>query len=322
MIHIVDFHNDWFCPEHSKKLQNEKDILICPEGDTFPIINGIPRFVSGPNYADAFGLQWNQYRITQLDSFTKSNNTQIRLRRCLGSNLFDNLMKVNVLECGCGAGRFTEILLNQGAKLTSIDLSNAVEANNINFPISENHNIAQADIAKLPLLPQSFDVVLCLGVIQHTPSPESTIAELYKYVRPGGWLVIDHYAFTISWYLRTAPLFRFVLKRMPPGKAMNLIQHLVNIFLPFHKFARNNYLLHGLINRISPVYTYYRALPELSDELQKEWALLDTHDALTDWYKHFRTKGSIYKTLNSLGLQDITCEYGGNGIEARGKRPI
>jgi hypothetical protein len=32
--------------------------------------NGIPRFVSESNYADNFGMQWNYFAKTQLDSYS------------------------------------------------------------------------------------------------------------------------------------------------------------------------------------------------------------------------------------------------------------
>ena len=76
-----------------------------------------------------------------------------------------------------------------------------------------------------------------------------------------------------------------------------------------------------LVSRISPVLTYFQTYP-LSDDLHYQWALLDTHDALTDWYKHFRTRAQIRATLESLGATAIWCESGGNGIEARAQRPI
>lgn len=77
-----------------------------------------------------------------------------------------------------------------------------------------------------------------------------------------------------------------------------------------------------LLNRISPVISYYTAFPELNDAQQEEWALLDTHDSLTDWHKHFRSRGQIHKLLAQLGAADIWCEYGGNGVEARAQKPI
>lgn len=70
-----------------------------------------------------------------------------------------------------------------------------------------------------------------------------------------------------------------------------------------------------------PVYSYYHIFPELSDELQREWALLDTHDALTDWYKHRRTRGQIHRAFLDLGVESINVVRAGNGVEARGRRP-
>ena len=36
----------------------------------YPIKNFIPRFVPQANYADNFGMQWNMFRQTQLDSYS------------------------------------------------------------------------------------------------------------------------------------------------------------------------------------------------------------------------------------------------------------
>jgi len=44
--------------------------LTCPAGCRFPVVRGIPRFVSSDNYAAAFGWQWTHFRRSQLDSYT------------------------------------------------------------------------------------------------------------------------------------------------------------------------------------------------------------------------------------------------------------
>src|SRR5687768_13118023 len=115
----------WYCPAHQKPLQTERDAMLCPEGDVFPMRNGIPRFVGKSNYADSFGAQWKKYRLTQLDSYVGFPITHDRARRCIGGELWAQLRGKDVLECGCGAGRFTEVLLLQGAHVTSVDLSEA-----------------------------------------------------------------------------------------------------------------------------------------------------------------------------------------------------
>jgi SAM-dependent methyltransferase len=276
--------------------------------------------VSGSTYADHFGAQWNRFRRTQLDSYTHLPITRDRLRRCFGEDLWNSLPGKHVLECGCGAGRFTEILIARGARVTSIDLSDAVDANADQFPPGEFHRIAQADIGQLPFAPRSFDVVLCLGVIQHTPDSERTIAQLYNQLAPGGSLIIDHYVLTLNWYLKTAPLFRAFMIHMNPAAALRLTEVLVQRLLPLHKMVRNVPGIRSIVHRISPVMSYYSVYPELSDELQREWALLDTHDTLTDRFKHSRDRAQINGILRSLGMEDIWCAQGGNGVEARGRR--
>ena len=164
-------------------------------------------------------------------------------------------------------------------------------------------------------------MVVCLGVIQHTSNTEQTIEDLYKLVKKGGTLVIDHYTFDKSNYFRLAPLYRMSLRKKSADYTIPFTQKLVKRYLTWHKRFAKNKLLSVLLNRISPVITYYNAFPEFNDAQQEEWALLDTYDSLTDWNKRFRNKDQITATLRALNAIDIWCAYGGNGVEARCKKP-
>jgi len=314
--------DQFVCPKHNSPLSDNLGAeFVCVKGCSYKIINDIPRFVRQDNYSAAFGEQWKRYRRTQLDSYTGSPITETRLRRCLGEEAWNDLKDKQVLEAGCGAGRFTEILLRERAVVTSIDLSSAVEANQENFPQDGRHRIAQADILELPFARQQFDIVICLGVVQHTPDSEKALAALFDHVKPGGTLVIDHYTYTLGYFTRTAPIFRMFMRRMERGTTIKFTERMVDFLLPLHKLVRNFRPAQTLLSRVSPLVVYYQGLPQLNDEMQREWALLDTHDSLTDWFKRFRTKKQISSTLTDLGLRHIWCEYGGNGVEARGQRP-
>jgi len=301
--------------------------LVCPAGHSYSTRQGIPRLLASEStYADAFGEQWQQYRTTQLDSYTKTDISRLRLKRCLGDELWHRLRqrdKLEILESGCGAGRFTEILLQlPAASVTSTDLSSAVEPNQINCPQSDRHRVIQCDINRFPFLPGQYDMVLCLGVIQHTKNPETTIADLYHQVKPGGWLVIDHYAHSLSTYTKLSRwLLRPLLKRLSPARGVAATKALTRAFFPIHRAARNRRLLQVILSRFSPLLTYYHAFPQLSDRLQYEWAELDTHDSLTDFYKHLRSPRAINSTLEGLGAQSIWVAKGGNGVEARCQKP-
>ena len=117
------------------------------------------------------------------------------------------------------------------------------------------------------------------------------------------------------------PLYRAWLKRLPSAKALPISERMVDFFLPLHRRAGSSRILQSLLARVSPVMHLYRYMhEEVSEEQHRQWSLVLTHDSLTDWYKHRRSREEIRATLERLGLQDIWCENGGNGVEARGWR--
>jgi SAM-dependent methyltransferase len=323
------------CPVHQAAfcrtgaLAHDQDgMLRAACGCTFPVRRGIPRFVWDETYADAFGLQWNGYRKTQLDSHTGVPISKDRLARCVGGRLED-LRSASVLEVGCGAGRFTEVLLKAGARVFAVDLSSAVEANYANCSRAHGYFVCQADVLSLPVADGSFDAVIALGMIQHTPSPEQTIEALANSVRPGGLVVVDHYLPLprLKRLLRAVTprgILRQVLIRLPPRTSLRATDTLVHALLPIHRMLwRHGPVadrVRALWLRLSPVFDYYESHPELGEHLA-EWALLDTHDALTDHYKHGRTPSELADALRAAGLEVIDSAADGNGAEARARRP-
>lgn len=315
------------CPKHKNllKLDRNKKKYFCSSGCIFEIKNKIPRFVPKENYCSSFGLQWNRYRLLQLDSFNKTTISRDRLTRLMGEPL-KILMNKKVLEAGCGAGRFTEILLNYGAKVFAFDLSSAVEANFRNFKKNRNYSIIQADVAKLPFKKASFDFVMGIGFIQHTPSPEKTIEILCSYLKPGGKLVIDHYTqgYPITFSRRV--LRAFLLKKSPDF-SLRFTKKLVSFLWPTHRFfwkiRKYPYMnkLRYKFLMLSPAVDYHDAYLELGDKLLLQSSILDTHDTLTDYYKHLRSAAEIKKILKNLGMKHIETYYAGNGVEAKAIKP-
>ena len=308
-----------FCPTHKLALTHVGDQLSCGKNHAFPIISGIPRF-TGEGYSGAFGFQWRIFAKTQFDSQTKTSITKKRVIDAFGPEVWDLLTGSTVLEVGCGAGRFTEVLLNKGANVCSTDISLAVDTNKANFPISSEHSVIQADVAYLPFKPDTFNIVFCLGVIQHTPNPEKTIEQLTNFVAPGGWLIIDHYGKSASWYFRSAPIARAILKRLPHERALYISRKMYFAAKPFYLKSKNRFY-RKFLNIIFPVVFFDNEIPELPSNFKDEWSILDTFDSLTDWYKHRRSVNQISRELEKLNLIDIECFAGGNGVVARARKP-
>ena len=307
-------------PQTGKRLRRVGDALVNDDGVTYPIIHGIARFVGPDNYAAAFGLEWKIHSTTQLDSHTGTKISSDRLTRCLGKSI-RSLQRMRVLEAGCGAGRFTELLVNADAFVHSVDLSVAVEANRENVGERPNFVVVQADLRTPPFPAASFDLVLCLGVLQHTPSPEESVRALWRMVAPGGCLVIDHYTWSLSLVTKLAPLYRLALLRIHPERAKKITDRLTQLFFPLHWRVRHIRPAQMLLSRVSPCLVYFNAFPELSYEQHFEFTRLDTFDHLTDYYKHLRTRAQIERMLQELGAEDIVATYAGNGVEARCRKP-
>lgn len=312
-------------PITKEPLQRAGGRLAGSDGASYPIVGDIPRFVSADNYAQDFGAQWNRFPRTQLDSYSGTTISEDRLARCLRGELGQLEGKL-VLEAGSGAGRFTEVLLKYGARLASFDYSSAVEANARNNGASEALTLVQADILHMPFAEQSFDYVICLGVLQHTPDPEESIRSLWRMVKPGGRLVIDHYRWNL--WLRLPPplgdaekLYRRLIRMLPRHRRFPAVEALTRFWFPVYWAFRDSRVMRKILARVGPLHFYYPALKLRDKQSYYEWSLLDTHDGTTDFYKHYRNEKQIENTLKALGAEDIFVAVAGNGVEAYCRRP-
>jgi SAM-dependent methyltransferase len=308
-------------PQTAAPLRYDGSSLLSSCGIVIPIVRGIPRFVDDvDNYSEDFGAQWNRFPQTQLDSFSGLDISEQRLARCLRGHLGELKDKL-VLEAGSGAGRFTEILLKYGAVVHSFDYSNAVDANAKNNGASDNLVLVQADIRKIPFPKASYDFVVCLGVLQHTPNPEESLRSLWGMLKPGGALVVDHYV--RKWRIILPPpigqalgVYRQCVLRLPKQHRFACVKALTDFWFPWHWKFRDSWLMTRMLRRLSPVIFHYPDIMLADQTMYYNWALLDTHDSTTDVYKHYRTPAQLTRCLTTLGGRDIVVSPGGNGIEA------
>lgn len=304
---------------------SDEGALVAPDGTAYPVKSGIARFVLVDNYASAFGKQWQLFSRTQLDSHTGLSLSADRLERCLGHPL-EELSGKDVLEAGSGAGRFTELLLRGGARVDSFDYSTAVEANAGNNSGTEMLTLAQADVRHIPFPRESYDLVVCLGVVQHTPDPEETLESLWSRVRPGGRLVFDHYRRKVRNYL-PPPLgvagmfYRWYFLSLPGDRQFDAVKRVFDFWFPIVWRLRESKLMQFLLSRLTPIVNYWPHFGLRDRDMYYEWMLLDTHDAMTDVYKHRRTAGELRRHLLRLGAQEIVCRYAGNGVEVTCRKP-
>jgi SAM-dependent methyltransferase len=305
---------NWSADQDTLPVEGE---IVCGQcGSSYKIRAGVPRFIPDESYAGSFGFQWNKFRRTQLDSFTNMPLSASRLFEV--TQWPRDLSGQRVLEAGSGAGRFSEVLLGTGALLFSFDLSNAVTANYQNNGHAPNFNLFQASIYDIPLERGSFDKVMCLGVLQHTPDPERSFRELVSFVKPGGEIAIDVYAGNWLTMLSWKYILRPITTRMRQETLFRAVEIAVRWLLKPAIWARKFGGRAGA--RLFPILQYsHWGLPL---ELNRDWAILDTFDMYSPAHDHPKTIPEVRRWFESAGLTDIHVAYGPNGVIARGKRPL
>ncbi len=305
--------------EKEKRDSIEKGTLRCSNCNEFySIINYIPRFVPINNYAEGFGLEWTLHAHTQYDSYTGTNISE---KRFFEETKWPRKMKGQlILEVGSGGGRFTEQAVSTGATIISIDYSQAVESNYKYNGHKNNLIIAQGDIYNLPVKENLFDKVLCIGVLQHTPDPKKSFMELPKYLKPGGSLVIDIYANKgIRKLFNTKYWIRPITKRMDHNKLYSRCKNYVELMWPLSKLLNKIPHIGKNINW-ALLIADYRGRYNLSDDLLREWAILDTFDMLSPAYDNPQSLNSVKDWFMEANLDNIEVIYGYNGIEGRGTK--
>jgi SAM-dependent methyltransferase len=101
-----------------------------------------------------------------------------------------------VLEMGCGTGQLSLFLATAdrhvvGADLARPSLALARQAA-ARYDVG-NVQFVETDLHAPGLRRGAFDVVVCSGVLHHTPDPRASFAAVARLVRPGGVVVIGLY---------------------------------------------------------------------------------------------------------------------------------
>jgi SAM-dependent methyltransferase len=100
-----------------------------------------------------------------------------------------------VLDAGCGSGRTLQELVRYGAV-------EGVELNEDAAKMAGERGDGEVKVGRLEDLPwaqDTFDLIVCLDVIEHTPDDGLTLRELRRVCKPGGWLLVTVPAYPALW---------------------------------------------------------------------------------------------------------------------------
>ena len=126
---------------------------------------------------------------------------------------------IKVLDIGCGGGLACEFLAKRGANVSGIDLSlNSIKvaqehAKKSNLQIDYQFGVAE----NLPYEENTFDVVVCLDVLEHVANWEKVICEIYRVLNKNGIFLFDTINKTFKSKFIMIWLLEDILKQIPRG---------------------------------------------------------------------------------------------------------
>lgn len=274
-------------------------------GREYPIIRGVPRFVTGERYADSFGYEWHRWPRAQFEAQNVGRPMEGHTTR-----MFERITEVEpeqiegqtIVEFGCGPGRFLDVARRKGAVAVGVDMSQAVEVARRNFAEDADVLIVQGDVLNPPFARGAFDGGYSIGVLHHTPDPASGVAALSGLVRPGGWMSVCVYTRGKFYDFPSVRRFRRMHLRLKPrfgyGPALAYAWMSAGFISPVLQWMKRRPGFKSPIDALERNWVVSLGLKD------RRWRFLDIFDAITPAIASTHEEGELLAWLREAGCGD------------------
>ncbi len=124
------------------------------------------------------------------------------------------------LDVGCGGGILSEAMAQRGAEVTGIDMGEAplkvAKLHGLESGVQINYRQITVE-ALAEEMPESFDLVTCMEMMEHVPDPASVVNACARLLKPGGRLFLSTLNRNPKSYLFAILGAERLLKLVPAG---------------------------------------------------------------------------------------------------------
>jgi len=131
-----------------------------------------------------------------------------------------DLRGCRILDVGCGGGILAEAMATAGADVSGIDMAEGPLAVARLHQIESGAKVAYQQATAEEMAEKhagEFDVVTCLEMLEHVPSPPQVIASVAKLVKPGGHVFFSTINRNPKSFLFAIVGAEYVLRLLPAG---------------------------------------------------------------------------------------------------------
>ena len=130
-----------------------------------------------------------------------------------------NYKNLKVLDVGCGGGYACEFLAKRGAAVSGADILNESLLQAREHAAENNLEIDYrlCTQKRLPFEDNTMDCVICFDVLEHVKNKNITLSEIYRVLKPGGWLFFDTFNKTFWSKLFAIWIGEIIVRFIPTG---------------------------------------------------------------------------------------------------------
>ena len=251
---------------------------------------------------ESFGDEWEKFHSFDDEELKKIGNEYFDI---VAPSILNK--EAVVLDLGCGSGRWSRFMCDKVKFIEAVDPSKAVLGAVKFNEDKSNIRVTQAGVDNIPFADESFDLIVCLGVLHHLPKTAEALAKATQKLKPNGHFLLYLYYkldnrslfYKLVFWLSNA--IRMVVSKLPSVLKKIVCEIIaILIYLPFIGLAR-------LVKTISPNKTLYKRVP-LSYYLNKSFTII-RNDALdrfgTPLEQRF-SKKEIEEMMKQAGFREMS----------------
>jgi arsenite methyltransferase len=226
----------WVDPLTNNPLAREGRFLLS-ESLKYEVIDGIPKFAEenseGAQYdiEECFSYRWTESDFGQPEKFSNDYIKQdvfetTGLTDC-DLSLFDNKL---VLDVGVGNGKASRLWAARAREFHGVDIGDGIyRVKNILKGAVDNPILSHADLHCLPYADESFDTIVSLGVLHHTPNTKYALRCIYPKLKKGGLIIFYIYKKKPPLREFTDDYIRNLISDLSPSEAFEKIKPITKL---------------------------------------------------------------------------------------------